>query len=736
MKIPAAPSLRGGSSLLNSLNPCQNQAVVTTEGPLLILAGAGTGKTRVLTTRFAYLCETGLAYPSQILAVTFTNKAAQEMKERIQSLLPEEYQQDSLWLGTFHRIGLRILKRHAGLIQLPEQFSILDTDDQLRLVKQLLKMMGVDDKAFPPRSVLWVIERMKDRGLLPEAVTRAELQRLNLESTTFETYRTLYSEYQQALKRVNAVDFGDLILLNIHLFQKHPEVLAQYHKKFRYLLVDEYQDINVAQYLWLRLLSQGSSNVCCVGDDDQSIYGWRGAEVDHILRFERDFPGATLVRLEENYRSTAPILGAASHLIAQNTHRLGKTLRAVQGTPEDENVLIQGVSDDKEEARFIGGEIEKSLRSGHDLNGTAILVRAGFQTREFEERLILMNIPYRIVGAVRFYDRLEIRDALAYFRVVVNPNDSLAFERILNTPKRGLGASAIASMQEIARDQDLSLFQAAEIVSQSDQLRGGARAALRFFLNDLQRWRGSLGSQPLETVVQHIFDESGYAHFWKKEGTSEAATRLENLKELVKVVGEFENLPGFLEHVSLVTDKVSDASQSAVSLMTLHMAKGLEFDTVFLPGWEEGLFPSPKTLDEHGQKGLEEERRLAYVGLTRAKKRATITFARSRRFYQGWQQSMPSRFIDELPEEFVTLNGGRLQAQSGRSWSQRDQKSFGFDDIYQPDSEENAGLRSGKMVTHAHFGKGRIQKISGEHLEIAFESGIKKVIARFVKQTD
>lgn len=715
------------------LNEAQRQAVETTQGPLLVLAGAGTGKTRVLTTRFAYLCVTQQCYPSQILAMTFTNKAAAEMRERIQKLLPPAYQQDTLWLGTFHYVGLRILRRHGELLGLPAQFVILDKEDQLRLIKQVLKLANLDEKKYPPRLALWVVERLKDRGLLPDDVTSAELSRLHLAGTSGQIYLNLYQEYQAALRTMHAVDFGDLILLNIHLFRTHPEVLAQYHRHFRYILVDEYQDINVAQYLWLRLLSQGSGNLCCVGDDDQSIYGWRGAEVDHILRFEKDFPGCTLIRLEDNYRSTAPILDAASGLIAQNQRRLGKTLRAAAKETAGERVCVRGLWDDREEARFVSSEIESLLHQGHVATEIAILVRAGFQTREFEERLILLGIPYRIVGSLRFYDRLEIKDALAYLRILLQPDDSLAFERVLNTPKRGLGTAALQALHGMARTQNVSLFRAAEFLAQTDHLKGMARSALRALVADIRRWNQMLSSQPLPLTVQMVLDESGYTGFWKKEASPEALARLENLKELVRVVQEFETLTSFLEHVSLVTDHLSAPADAAISIMTLHMAKGLEFETVFLAGWEEGLFPSPKTLEEHGNKGLEEERRLAYVGLTRAKKRALISFAWSRRFYQGWQPTTPSRFIDELPETSVTRDLGQGKKTTwtapGRSYTAAHVTDVFFEDV-------QTGMAPGDRVMHAQFGEGIVRATAANHAEIAFQSGVKKVMTRFITRKD
>ena len=755
--------------ILDGLNSAQMAAVLKTSGPLLVLAGAGTGKTRVLTSRFAHLCTSRQAFPSQILAVTFTNKAAAEMRERIIALLPPPYQNDSLWLGTFHHIGLRILRRHGENLGLPSPFTIVDKDDQLRVIKQVFRLMSVDEKKYPPRLALWIVERLKDRALLPDQVTAAELTRLHVSPDAIAFYQAFYQEYQNGLKTLCAVDFGDLMMLNIDLFRKCPDILAQYNRQFRHILVDEYQDINVAQYLWLRLLSQGVGNICCVGDDDQSIYGWRGAEVDHILRFERDFQGAELIRLEENYRSTPHILDAASGLIAQNTRRLGKTLTPFRTVGAHDKVLVKGVWDDREEARFVGREVESLLQQGNPPNTIAILVRAGFQTREFEERLMILNVPYRIVGSLRFYDRLEIREALAYLRVVAQPDDSLAFEKILNVPKRGLGAVALKNLHGFARAKEQSLFRAAEDLLASDHLKGAARLALRTLVSDIHRWHTQAGTADLPQLVQMILDESGYTGFWKADGSTEAMGRLDNLKELVKVTQEFDTLQGFLEHVSLVTDTLSNTQEAAVSIMTLHMAKGLEFETVFLTGWEEGLFPSPKTLEEKGQDGLEEERRLAYVGLTRAKSRAVISFAWSRRFYQGWQSTTPSRFIEELPEDCVVREmGQRYGPQShgsgkskdtwGESFNQETVENNTFGQVGHPRfgpnkpfaqrstlerlpvtdvtevtlTDDGERLSAGDRVTHPQFGEGIVRIASASHAEIAFQSGTRKIMSRFL----
>lgn len=709
---------------LNSLNPAQRQAVDSIEGPLLVLAGAGTGKTRVLTTRLAAILLSRKAWPSQVLAVTFTNKAAHEMRERVASLIggPAE----GLWLGTFHSVCVRILRRHAELLNLQSSFTILDTDDQLRLIKQIIKAEGIDDKKFPPRVLASIISRWKDRALLPEKVSPPGSE---FEKAAFH----VYGLYQARLKVLNAVDFGDLILLCLKLFAEHSDVLAQYTTQFHYILVDEYQDTNVAQYLWLRLLAQGSGNICCVGDDDQSIYGWRGAEVGNILRFEKDFPGATIVRLEKNYRSTPHILGAASSLIAQNASRFGKTLWTEQ--TDGEKVRIQGIWDGEEEARFIGDEAESLHRKGQSLNEMAILVRAGFQTREFEERFFTLGVPYRVIGGPRFYERLEIRDALAYMRIVVQPNDSLAFERIVNTPKRGIGTSTLQTLHQYARMEEISLTEATLRLMETDELRGKAKTTLQGLLYDIARWRKQLETTPHGELARLILDESGYTVMWQLDKSPEAPGRLENLKEFANAIDEFESLPLFLEHVSLVMENASGTSSEMISIMTLHSAKGLEFNTVFLAGWEEGIFPHPRAMGEKGGAGLEEERRLAYVGLTRARERAIITFAANRRVHNQWQSSSPSRFIEELPSEHTEqINvGGQAHAFTRRISAIPKQKAK---EIPARNLIEKEFQLNGRIF-HMKFGYGRILSVEGDKLEIDFDhTGIKKVMKSFVKSVE
>ena len=657
-------------SYLQGLNPEQREAVETTDGPVLVLAGAGTGKTRVLTTRIAHLIATGKAYPSQILSVTFTNKAAREMKERVTRLVGD-LAEGMPWLGTFHSISAKILRRHAELVGLRSDFTILDMDDQIRLLKQVIQAANLDEKRWPARMLASFIDGWKNRGLTPDAIPAGE-------AGVFGNGQggKLYLAYQERLKTLNACDFGDLLVHCLTLWKGHPDILAQYQERFRYMLVDEYQDTNVAQYLWLRLLAQGRRNLACVGDDDQSIYGWRGAEVDNILRFEHDFPGAKVVRLERNYRSTGHILKAASHLIAKNEGRLGKTLRT--DDEAGEKVIITGAWDSQEEARLIGDDIELFQARGAALSEMAVLVRTSAQMREIEERFIAMGLPYRVIGGPRFYERAEIRDAMAYLRCVHSQTDDLAFERILNVPKRGLGDATLQQLHMHARATGASLQQSAAILIETEEFKAKVRSTVRELVQAFSRWRLKLEHARPAEVAEMVLEESGYTDMWQKDRSADAAGRLENLKELVRSIDEFPDLPGFLEHVSLVMDTVSDDSAQRVSLMTLHAAKGLEFDMVFLPGWEEGLFPSQRSLDESGRAGLEEERRLAHVGITRARRHAKIMFASNRRIHGMWQSSMPSRFIDELPESAVEVAEAASNfAQSGYGASRFDrQPSF------------------------------------------------------------
>ena len=631
-------SSSSGPLYLEGLNPQQRQAVLELEGPLLILSGAGTGKTKVLTTRIAHILATHHAYANQILAVTFTNRAAQEMRDRILQLVGS--MASGLWLGTFHSLGAKILRAHGEHIGFTPQFTILDADDQLRLIKQLIASEGLNDKELPARAALTVIQRWKDRGLTPEHVSLSNDVHGGLVLTK------LYEAYQSQLKRLNAMDFGDLLLHTLTLFKKVPEVLTRYHHQFRHILVDEYQDTNVAQYLWLRMLTQGGGHLCCVGDDDQSIYGWRGAEVGNILRFEEDFPTTKIIRLEQNYRSTTHILNAASSLIAQNKGRLGKTLWTEQ--TEGERVKVCGLWSGDEEARFVVDEIEARQRQGVLLRNMAILVRAGYQTREFEDRLLYVGVPYRIIGGSRFYERQEIRDILAYLRLTSHEGDDLAFGRIINVPKRGIGPSTVQRLHQLGREEEISLLEAARRLIETDELKPMTRSRLRSFIQLIEQWQKSRDTLSVAELATQVLGQSGYLDMWKADPSPDAPGRIENLKEFVTALEGFDSLTGFLEHVSLVMENNTHVGEDMVSLMTLHSAKGLEFQVVFLCGWEEGIFPHPRTIEELGMAGLEEERRLAYVGLTRARQEAIITFANCRRVHNFWQNNPPSRFLNDL----------------------------------------------------------------------------------------
>jgi ATP-dependent DNA helicase UvrD/PcrA len=837
----ARAAAAGGPRYLDGLNPEQREAVETLDGPVLVLAGAGTGKTRVLTTRIAHILSQGRARPGEILAVTFTNKAAREMKLRLGQMLGQAVE-GMPWLGTFHSIGGRVLRIHAEMAQLKSNFTVLDTDDQVRLLKQLLQAEDIDDKRWPARMLAGLIDGWKNRGLMPSQVPPGE-------AAVFANGKggKLYTSYQERLKILNAADFGDLLLENIRIFREHPDVLRQYQNRFKFILVDEYQDTNVAQYLWLRLLAQAPAsstsprvrgevgeprsgapgegepsqtelmeraphpdplpvkdgereksapaspphpkNICCVGDDDQSIYGWRGAEVDNILRFEHDFPGAKVIRLERNYRSTGHILAAASYLIAHNEGRLGKTLRTED--VDGEKVTVTGAWDSEEEARAIGEEIEELQRKAEKLNEVAILVRASYQMREFEDRFVTLGLPYRVIGGPRFYERAEIRDALAYLRVINSPADDLAFERIVNVPKRGLGDATVQLLHDHARKRRIPLFDAARAVVETDELKPKARGALRDLVAQFDRWRAQAEVTAHTELAEIVLDESGYTEMWQKDRSADAAGRLENLKELVRSMEEFENLVGFLEHIALVMDRDGEAEDDAVSLMTLHSAKGLEFDNVFLPGWEEGLFPSQRTLDEQGRAGLEEERRLAHVGLTRARRRAKLYFATNRRIHGTWTTTIPSRFLDELPAASVEITeskgGGGWGGAGGYGASRFDNvESFGssyttpgwqraqakarrngqarggFDEEQSPfASRDEFGGSSRKKRTpmiiegelvakstgtvsefslddrvfHQKFGYGVVVKVDGNKLTIAFDkAGEKKVVDSFVER--
>ncbi len=728
-------------SYLEPLNAGQRAAVEGMDGAWLVLAGAGTGKTRVLTTRLAHLVNTGKAYPSQILAVTFTNKAALEMKERISAMMggaPVE----GWWLGTFHSLAARMLRRHADLVGLSSNYTILDTDDQVRLLKQIMEVNGVDTKKWAPKMCISFIDRWKDRALLPDQVS-SEMGGDVVDGKM----PVLYKLYQECLRAVNACDFGDLLLHMITILKnpQHKSVLEEYHRRFRYIMVDEYQDTNVAQYLWLRLLAQGSGNICCVGDDDQSIYGWRGAEVGNILKFEEDFEDANIVRLEQNYRSTNTILKASGKLIKNNGARLGKDLWSKQG--DGEKIKLCGLWDGQAEARWVGEEIEQLQRGAAEskkvtLNEVAVLVRTGFQTREFEERFIKLGLPYRVIGGARFYERMEIRDMLAYLRVTMQQNDDLALERIINTPRRGIGNTTIKTLYAHARTHGISLYKAIIDLTQTDELRPKMRATLMKLMDDFERWRAALDTIKHNEVANLILEESGYLDMWKVDKTPEAPGRVENLRELISGMGEYDSLEEFLEHVALVLENQESSDGEYVSLMTLHGAKGLEFDYVFLPGWEEGLFPSQRTMDESGVKGLEEERRLAYVGMTRARRGVFISYATSRNMYGSWNNAIPSRFIDELPDDLVDLmsQSGMVQAGRSRHWDSSGYKAkvkAKPADAYdrKVKSESGETLSRGDRVFHSKFGYGRIINIDGHKLDIDFEkSSTKRVMDSFVEK--
>ncbi|HKY18956.1 MAG TPA: UvrD-helicase domain-containing protein [Rhizomicrobium sp.] len=750
--IPREPAYFAG------LNKEQREAVEAVDGPVLVLAGAGTGKTRVLTTRLAHILATRRAWPGQILCVTFTNKAAREMKERIGALIGGVVE-GMQWLGTFHSIGAKMLRRHAELAGLKSNFTILDTDDQLRLMKQLIEAEGVDEKRWPARTLAAMIDGWKNRGLNPADVSEGEAQ-----GYAFGKGKMLYHLYQDRLKALNAADFGDLLLLTLNILKANPDILADYRDRFRYMLVDEYQDTNVVQYLWLNLLARGSGNVCVVGDDDQSIYGWRGAEVENILRFERDFPGARVIRLERNYRSTPAILGAASGLIAANKGRLGKTLWT-EGPP-GEKIRVAGVWDAEEEARNVAADAEDRHARGHLYSQMAVLVRASFQMREFEDRFISLGLPYRVIGGPRFYERQEIRDAMAYLRLIAQGDDDLAFERIVNKPKRGIGDASVASLHAFARARQMPLLPAAREIADTDELPPKARKALSELAGNFARWSDTAKVLPHTELAEMVLDESGYTDMLKADKSAEAPGRLDNLKEFVRSMEGFESLAAFLEHVSLVMEIAQDESGDRINLMTLHAAKGLEFDTVFLPGWEEGLFPSQRTMDENGLAGLEEERRLAYVGITRAKKRARISFAANRRVHGAWQSALPSRFIKEIPESHVDVavdegfyggyagfrdnenaaSFGSTYDSPGWKRAQANRAAAGTSRSRPPLIEAQAWsaqtsdpgasqYQRDDRVFHQKFGYGRVRYVEGNKLTVEFDkAGEKRVIDQFVSR--
>ncbi|WP_374274576.1 ATP-dependent helicase [Brevundimonas sp.] len=753
----------GAPDYLEGLNPEQRLAVETTEGPVLVLAGAGTGKTRVLTTRLAHILATGRARPWELLAVTFTNKAAREMRERITALIGPSAE-GLRWLGTFHSVAAQILRRHAELVGLKSSFTILDTDDQERLLKQLLEAANIDTKRWTPRSLAGLVDHWKNRGWTPDKLPATE-------DFANGKGQSLYAAYQERLRTLNACDFGDLLLHNLTILSKHADIAEEYRRRFRYILVDEYQDTNVAQYLWLRLLTASTGNVCCVGDDDQSIYGWRGAEVDNILRFERDFPGARIIKLERNYRSTSHILGAASALIATNKDRLGKTLWTEDKTGD--KVRVRGVWDGEAEARLIADEIETARREGHRYKDMAVLVRASHQMRAFEERFVMLAVPYVVIGGPRFFERAEIRDAHAYLRLIQSEDDDLAFERIVNTPKRGIGDTSVQKILQIARLAGVSAMTAVRDLIVSDELQARTRTALSNFVRDLDRWRALAQTVRHWELTETVLEESGYTDMQRADRAT-GQTRLDNLKELVQSMQAFDNLQAYLEHVSLVMDlDRGEAGDDSVQIMTLHGAKGLEFPLVFLPGWEEGVFPSQRSIDDKGEKGLEEERRLAYVGVTRAKRDARISFAANRQVYGRWTTQLPSRFVDELPIDHVEAESetGYYGASTGMKeaksrWDDTPTFGAGYSSpgwkraqsftagkvpagraarntliegdgrlIASADPKSGGNWSRGERVFHQKFGYGAIRQIEGNKLLVEFEkAGEKRVIDTFVEK--
>jgi DNA helicase-2/ATP-dependent DNA helicase PcrA len=763
-----------GAPHLERLNPEQREAVEALDGPLLVLAGAGTGKTRVLTARLAHLLWQGKARPWEILCVTFTNKAAREMRERTEAMIGPAAA-GLKWLGTFHSTSAMILRRHAELAGLKSSFTVLDADDQIRLLRQVIEAAGLDQKRWTPRHLAGLIDGWKNRALTPDKAPADE-------SFTFAGGKgaSLYATYQARLKVLNCVDFGDLLLETIRIFKDNPDLLGEYHDRFKYILVDEYQDTNVAQYLWLRLLAQKRRNLCVVGDDDQSIYGWRGAEVDNILRFERDFPGAKIVKLERNYRSTPHILASASHLIAANRNRLGKTLWTEEA--EGDRVLVRGVWDGEAEARLVADDIESWRKSGRRHSECAVLVRASWQMRAFEERFLMLQTPYKVIGGPRFFERAEIRDAHAYLRLIRSPDDDLAFERVCNTPKRGIGDTTLQRVAAQARDQGVSLTTMAEHLLREDALKGPARTGLRRFVEDLARWRVKAKEIPHVELAELVLEESGYTDMLKADKSVQSASRLDNLKELVRSMGQFDTLEAYLEHIELVLDLDRETEGDAVQIITLHGAKGLEWPLVFLPGWEEEVFPSKRALDEKGDKALEEERRLAYVGITRARESARISFAANRQIYGRWTSVLPSRFIDELPPGHVDAvsdtgyfadgagsasaryaaygplgsapgagfakgyeSPGWKRAQAAaalakvspvdpRSLAARGPTIEGEARLIAKSGPGDASHAIGQRVFHDKFGYGRVRAVEGNKLTIDFEmSGEKKVIDSFVR---
>ena len=740
---------------LECLNPEQKQAVRTTEGPVLVLSGAGTGKTKVLTTRLAYILAAMKAQPWNCLVVTFTNRAAREMKERVYKMIGEVA--NSVWLGTFHSVCVKILRQHAELVGLHSNFTILGEDDQKRVIKQITEAEGIDDKKYPAQAILDKIQRWKDKGLSIDKI-QADYKE--------NVVTHVYKKYQERLLELNCVDFGDILLYALNILLSNNDVLEKYQEKFRYIMVDEYQDTNVTQYLLLRLLSQKHRNLCCVGDDDQSIYSWRGAEIENILRFEKDFPDAQIIRLERNYRSTANILSAASCLIAHNEGRLGKTLKVAENSParscDNSKIKVVSTYSGEDEAKYVVDEIDAQLRNGHEYSNMAVLVRTAFQTREFEEKFIAEAIPYQVIGGPKFYERAEIRDALAYFRVILQPHDDLAFERIINKPARGIGAKSIEKFQQEARAGQISMYMAVEKMLSEGTVSGKAKASLSALMENFRRWRQTVNAVTPDELAAQVLEDSGYFEMLKLDKSVEAPGRIENLKELISVMADTEKYPTlseFLEHVSLVMDNDDALDNNKVMLITLHSAKGLEFDIVFLPGWEEGLFPHQRALDEGGAEALEEERRLAYVAITRAKKQLYILTSLNRRVYGQWQNNIPSRFINELPPSNIEIcnnaakfyggnnyqngynNGGYRQNSHTPWYAKKNMRgnNHGFSDYSSTGSDfssipDDGGLK-GTRVYHQTFGYGRIVRAEENCMEVEFDKyGRKKIMGTYLEK--
>ena len=723
------------------LNSEQIEAVEKLSGPLLVLAGAGTGKTRVLTTRLSHILFTKQAVPSQIFAVTFTNKAANEMRERVENILGRSVA--GWWLGTFHSLAARILRKHAELVNLKNNFTIIDYDDQVRLIKQLLSSENIDEKRWPARSLIAIIQRWKDSCLVP-----ADIEKNIFKGNDFADGESgrIYKLYQERLSNLNACDFGDLLLHVINILKINKDIRKYYQNKFKYILVDEFQDTNTAQYLWLKILSEEHKNICVVGDDDQSIYSWRGAEVKNILNFENDFSKTKTIRLEKNYRSSGNILEAASNLISYNEGRLGKTLWT--DTEAGEKINIRNVYDGKEEARYISDEIESYQRKKFNINEIAILVRAAFQTRSFEERFLKIGLPYQVIGGLRFYERAEIRDAIAYLRVINSTDDQLALERIINKPKRGLGEKTIQQIVYYSKSKKISFEKSIRIIIETDEFGSKIRSSLKNFIKNIDRWRNFVSPNKLGELLELVLEESEYVDMLQKDKSIDAPGKLENLKELVNAINEFDALSDFLEHIQLVMDGGVNSNIDSVKIMTLHAAKGLEFKTIFLPGWEEGIFPNQKSMEEYGQSGLEEERRLAYVGLTRAKENIWIFSANSRLMHGQWIDSIPSRFINEIPEKIVNLNSTFsssmpfYQSSIATGWKDSFSKiqanlNKRTSSLANTAVSNNLIIHEGERIFHQKFGYGKVLNIDGDKLEIKFEkSDIKKVLASFIEKTN